>query len=171
MSQLVRHHMYFSDIVPGRMTLLVTVFLVLVNIFNTITTNIPKARTFEDIMIFLHVLTFPVVPILYGMVKKVGIKLSELDPQLGTSVLVGRGSDRHRGLGHRVRPLRLRGPHRVRRTPPQDEARHHEVSLNGRSSHRLSLWLWTYGCLRIYSWFGAGIGYTQYDEHGTAQLF
>ena len=33
----------FSDIVPGRMTLLVTVFLVLVNIFNTITTNIPKA--------------------------------------------------------------------------------------------------------------------------------
>ena len=33
-----------SDIVPGRMTLLVTVFLVLVNIFNTITTNIPKVR-------------------------------------------------------------------------------------------------------------------------------
>ena len=32
------------DIVPGRMTLLVTVFLVLVNIFNTITTNIPKAE-------------------------------------------------------------------------------------------------------------------------------
>ena len=31
------------DIVPGRMALLVTVFLVLVNIFNTITTNIPKA--------------------------------------------------------------------------------------------------------------------------------
>ena len=33
-----------ADIVPGRMTLLVTVFLVLVNIFNTITTNIPKAE-------------------------------------------------------------------------------------------------------------------------------
>jgi len=31
-------------VVPGRMTLLVTVFLVLVNIFNTITTNIPKAE-------------------------------------------------------------------------------------------------------------------------------
>ena len=31
------------DIVPGRMALLVTVFLVLINIFNTITTNIPKA--------------------------------------------------------------------------------------------------------------------------------
>ena len=30
------------------MTLLVTVFLVLVNIFNTITTNIPKARKLED---------------------------------------------------------------------------------------------------------------------------
>jgi len=32
------------DVVPGRMTLLITVFLVLVNIFNTITTNIPKAE-------------------------------------------------------------------------------------------------------------------------------
>jgi len=32
------------SVVPGRMTLLVTVFLVLVNIFNTITTNIPKAE-------------------------------------------------------------------------------------------------------------------------------
>ena len=32
------------EIVPGRMTLLVTVFLVLVNIFNTITSNIPKAE-------------------------------------------------------------------------------------------------------------------------------
>ena len=30
--------------VPGRMALLITVFLVLVNIFNTITTNIPKAE-------------------------------------------------------------------------------------------------------------------------------
>ena len=28
--------------VPGRMTILVTVFLVLVNIFNSITSNIPK---------------------------------------------------------------------------------------------------------------------------------
>ncbi len=34
-------------VVPGRMTLLVTVFLVLVNIFNTITTNIPKVRERE----------------------------------------------------------------------------------------------------------------------------
>ncbi len=34
------------DIVPGRMTLLVTVFLVLVNIFNTITTNIPKESAY-----------------------------------------------------------------------------------------------------------------------------
>ena len=32
------------DIVPGRMTLLITLFLVLVNIFNTITANIPKAE-------------------------------------------------------------------------------------------------------------------------------
>ena len=29
--------------VPGRMTILVTVFLVLVNIFNSITSNIPRA--------------------------------------------------------------------------------------------------------------------------------
>ena len=34
--------LYFQP--SGRMTLLVTVFLVLVNIFNTITTNIPKAE-------------------------------------------------------------------------------------------------------------------------------
>ena len=40
---IVLSSFYFTDIVPGRMTLLVTVFLVLVNIFNTITTNIPKA--------------------------------------------------------------------------------------------------------------------------------
>lgn len=33
-----------SDIIPGRMALLVTLFLVLVNIFNTVTTNTPKAE-------------------------------------------------------------------------------------------------------------------------------
>ena len=32
------------DIIPGRMALLVTLFLVLVNIFNTVTTNTPKAE-------------------------------------------------------------------------------------------------------------------------------
>ena len=31
------------EIIPGRMALLVTVFLVLINIFNAVTTNIPKA--------------------------------------------------------------------------------------------------------------------------------
>ena len=30
------------DVIPGRMGLLVTLFLVLVNIFNTVTTNTPK---------------------------------------------------------------------------------------------------------------------------------
>jgi hypothetical protein len=30
------------DVIPGRMALLVTLFLVLVNIFNTVTTNTPK---------------------------------------------------------------------------------------------------------------------------------
>ncbi len=32
------------DVIPGRMALLVTLFLVLVNIFNTVTTNTPKAE-------------------------------------------------------------------------------------------------------------------------------
>ena len=32
------------DIIPGRMALLITLFLVLVNIFNNITTNTPKAE-------------------------------------------------------------------------------------------------------------------------------
>ena len=31
-------------VIPGRMALLVTLFLVLVNIFNTVTTNTPKAE-------------------------------------------------------------------------------------------------------------------------------
>ena len=38
-----RLHMIYFDI-PGRMALLVTLFLVLVNIFNTVTTNTPKAE-------------------------------------------------------------------------------------------------------------------------------
>ena len=32
------------DVIPGRMSLLITLFLVLVNIFNTVTTNTPKAE-------------------------------------------------------------------------------------------------------------------------------
>ena len=32
------------DVIPGRMALLITLFLVLVNIFNTVTTNTPKAE-------------------------------------------------------------------------------------------------------------------------------
>ena len=35
--------------------------------------------------------------------------------------------DRHRGVGHRLRALRLRRSHRVRRTPAQDEARSVQV--------------------------------------------
>merc|ERR1719242_2283200 len=44
-----------ADIVPGRMTLLITIFLVLVNIFNTITTNIPKAEGLTAIEAFVIV--------------------------------------------------------------------------------------------------------------------
>ena len=32
------------DVIPGRMALLITLFLVLVNIFNSVTTNTPKAE-------------------------------------------------------------------------------------------------------------------------------
>ena len=41
--------------VPGRMTILVTVFLVLVNIFNSITSNIPKADGLTAIESFIIV--------------------------------------------------------------------------------------------------------------------
>ena len=37
------------DIVPGRMALLITLFLVLINIHNTIQTNSPKAEGFTAI--------------------------------------------------------------------------------------------------------------------------
>ena len=36
------------DVIPGRMALLVTLFLVLVNIFNTVTTNTPKVGILKD---------------------------------------------------------------------------------------------------------------------------
>ena len=39
------------EIVPGRMSLLVTLFLVLVNIFNNITTNTPKAEGKQSLII------------------------------------------------------------------------------------------------------------------------
>merc|ERR1719507_2345718 len=41
------------DIIPGRMALLVTLFLVLVNIFNNITTNTPKAEGLTAIEIWM----------------------------------------------------------------------------------------------------------------------
>ena len=40
------------EVIPGRMTLLVTIFLVLINIFNTIQTNSPKAEGLTGIAIF-----------------------------------------------------------------------------------------------------------------------
>jgi len=43
------------DIVPGRMTLLITLFLVLVNIFNNVTTNSPKAEGLTAIEIWMLV--------------------------------------------------------------------------------------------------------------------
>ena len=39
------------EVIPGRMTLLVTIFLVLINIFNTIQTNSPKVRGVDMVLI------------------------------------------------------------------------------------------------------------------------
>ena len=41
------------DIVPGRMALLITLFLVLVNIFNNVNTNSPKAEGLTAIEIWM----------------------------------------------------------------------------------------------------------------------
>ena len=41
------------DVIPGRMALLITLFLVLVNIFNTVTTNTPKAEGLTAIEIWM----------------------------------------------------------------------------------------------------------------------
>ena len=41
------------DVIPGRMTLLVTLFLVLVNIFNAITSNMPKAEGLTAIEVWM----------------------------------------------------------------------------------------------------------------------
>ena len=37
------------DVIPGRMALLITLFLVLVNIFNSVTTNTPKAEGMDNL--------------------------------------------------------------------------------------------------------------------------
>ena len=54
------------DNVPGRMAVLITVFLVLVNIFNTITTNIPKADGLTAIETYLIASIFFVFGALMG---------------------------------------------------------------------------------------------------------
>ena len=55
--------------VPGRMTILVTVFLVLVNIFNSITSNIPRADGLTAIESFIIVCIVFVFGALIGMHK------------------------------------------------------------------------------------------------------
>ena len=54
------------EIVPGRMALIITVFLVLVNIFNTITTNMPKADRLTAIETYVMVCIFFVFGTLLG---------------------------------------------------------------------------------------------------------
>ncbi|XP_023327258.1 glycine receptor subunit alpha-2 [Eurytemora carolleeae] len=67
------------DIVPGRMTLLITVFLVLVNIFNTITTNIPKAEgltAIEAWVIVCVLFVFGALVEYAGILLKMKVQLS-----------------------------------------------------------------------------------------------
>ena len=47
------------DVIPGRMALLVTLFLVLVNIFNTVTTNTPKVEG-KALVEYLRLIASPV---------------------------------------------------------------------------------------------------------------
>ena len=42
------------DVIPGRMALLITLFLVLVNIFNNVTTNTPKAKGKQVPLFFIE---------------------------------------------------------------------------------------------------------------------
>ena len=44
------------DVIPGRMALLITLFLVLVNIFNSVTTNTPKAEGERELGLNIRVL-------------------------------------------------------------------------------------------------------------------
>ena len=55
--------------VPGRMTILVTVFLVLVNIFNSITSNIPRADGLTAIESFVIICIVFVFGALIGKIK------------------------------------------------------------------------------------------------------
>lgn len=73
------------EIVPGRMTLLVTVFLVLVNIFNTITTNIPKAEGLTAIEAWVIVCVLFVFGALIeyaGLLLKIKISTTRGTPRL-----------------------------------------------------------------------------------------
>ena len=54
------------DNIPGRMALLITVFLVLVNIFNTITINIPKTEGLTAIETYLIICVLFVFGALLG---------------------------------------------------------------------------------------------------------
>ena len=56
--------------VPGRMALLITVLLVLVNIFNTISTNMPKAERLTAIETYIIACIFFVFAALIGKQKK-----------------------------------------------------------------------------------------------------
>ena len=56
------------DTVPGRMGLLITVFLVIVNIFNSITWNMPKADTLTAIEIYVIACIFFVLGALLGKI-------------------------------------------------------------------------------------------------------
>lgn len=64
------------EIIPGRMTLLVTIFLVLINIHNTIQTNSPKVKNvcWEDLCIWFSISSL--CDVLFGaIVQSMAMKL------------------------------------------------------------------------------------------------
>lgn len=81
------------QVIPGRMTLLITVFLVLINIFNTIQTNSPKVVQQKDI----------------------------LQSALTWYIFTGGRSHCYRGLAHRLHRVCVCSPDWVHGHPPQNE--------------------------------------------------
>ena len=61
------------EVIPGRMTLLVTIFLVLINIFNTIQTNSPKAEGLTGIYLtrYSPVIQQPFLPSKWNLCPKI----------------------------------------------------------------------------------------------------
>ena len=69
------------DVIPGRMALLITLFLVLVNIFNTVTTNTPKAEGLTAIETWMLSCLLFVFGALVGRVSETFLLIIFIDNQ------------------------------------------------------------------------------------------